>query len=386
MKNKREFGLIPTGSGIFGETPNIATRTVAFPWKKRFATAVFVLGLGSQSLVSAADASEEFQKLAAAKAQEALSRSETTVAGTDHWLFLAAELRHIGAGKFWGEAALKATRASNPDRADPLPAIVDFHRQLRQLDIELWIVPVPPKAVIYARKLGVEVPPVSAPTRLDSHHQVFYRALAAEGVTVIDFTEAFLAAQNTNGEPFYCRTDSHWSTPALRLVAEKLASQIKTRDWYAALPKSTFMTETKEAWIVGDLIRTRSGQTNANETVSLSSVKKSVTGPAAAVETSETSPVLLLGDSHNLIFHAGDDMHARGAGLPDQLAYELGFAVDLIAVRGSGATPARVSLLRKVRRDANYLRAKKVVVWCFAAREFTESDGWLKVPIVEPAK
>jgi hypothetical protein len=93
--------------------------------------------------------------------------------------------------------------------------------------------------------------------------------------------------------------------------------------------------------------------------------------------------VVLLGDSHTLVFHAGDDMHARGAGLPDQLAVELGTPVDLIGVRGSGATPARVNLLRRARANPDSLPKKKVIVWCFTAREFTESQGWSKVPIVK---
>ena len=75
-------------------------------------------------------------------------------------------------------------------------------------------------------------------------------------------------------------------------------------------------------------------------------------------------------------------MHARGAGLPDQLALELGFAVDLVAVRGSGATPARATLLRLARANPGYLAGKKLVIWCFGAREFTESSGWQKVPVI----
>ncbi len=54
-------------------------------------------------------------------------------------------------------------------------------------------------------------------------------------------------------------------------------------------------------------------------------------------------------------------------------------AVDLIGVRGSGATTTRISLLR--RRDN--LAGKKTVVWCLSFREFTESfDGWRKVPVI----
>ncbi len=118
------------------------------------------------------------------------------------------------------------------------------------------------------------------------------------------------------------------------------------------------------------------------ETLSLRFVGVKKNGVLQPLEPDRASPVLLLGDSHSLIFHAGGDMPARGAGLPDQLALELGFPVDLVAVRGSGATPARATLLRLARADPEYLAGKKLVVWCFGAREFTESTGWAKVPVV----
>ena len=98
-------------------------------------------------------------------------------------------------------------------------------------------------------------------------------------------------------------------------------------------------------------------------------------------EADVSSQVLVLGDSHVLVFHDGKDMYARGAGISDQLAFSLARSVDVIGVRGSGATPARLSLYRKAQRSAGYWSGKKVVVWCFAAREFTETDGWRVLPI-----
>ena len=100
----------------------------------------------------------------------------------------------------------------------------------------------------------------------------------------------------------------------------------------------------------------------------------------------KTSPVILLGDSHTLVFHSGQELHGTGAGLADQLAAELGIAVDVIGVRGSGATPARVNLLRRAKAEPAYLAGKKAVIWCFAAREFTESTGWSLVPFSSVAK
>ena len=52
---------------------------------------------------------------------------------------------------------------------------------------------------------------------------------------------------------------------------------------------------------------------------------------------------------------------------------------DLVAVRGSGATPSRINLLR--RRDN--LAGKKVVIWCMSVREFTEgAQGWRPLQIL----
>ena len=76
-------------------------------------------------------------------------------------------------------------------------------------------------------------------------------------------------------------------------------------------------------------------------------------------------------------------MHAAGAGLPDQLAFELGAPVDVLGVRGSGATPARVSLARRARANPNYLAEKKVIIWCFGARELTQADAWKIVPLAK---
>ena len=66
-----------------------------------------------------------------------------------------------------------------------------------------------------------------------------------------------------------------------------------------------------------------------------------------------------MGDSHCLVFHTGGDLQGTGAGLADQLAAELSAAVDVIGVRGSGATPARVNLLRRSKANPAYLGSKK---------------------------
>ncbi len=318
----------------------------------------------------AAVCAEEPAAALARVAAEAEAGGKSALAGKDGWLFLVAELRHLGAGRFWGAGAARASRASNADRADPLPAILDFRDQLAKAGIELLLVPVPPKAAVVPGAVpGIDAAPR---VRLDEVDAEFYALLRERGVPVIDLQAELAAAKP--GLPAFCKSDSHWSGVGIGAAAARIAERVKALPWYASLPKQRFSAEERETEIRGDLARMLGGA--SPETLPLRFVAAPGGGPVAP---SRESPLLLLGDSHTLVFHAGGDMHATGAGLADQLALELGFAVDLVGVRGSGATPARINLARR----PGGLAGKKLVVWCFGARELSEApQGWAKVPVV----
>jgi alginate O-acetyltransferase complex protein AlgJ len=328
------------------------------------------------------DAATAFREACAQKASTAADAM--AVAGTDGWLFLANELRHLGAGQFWGEKAAAVSKATKPAEADPLPAILDFKRQLDALNIELILVPVPPKAVIYPDRVTDTVAAPAegkAPARLDAVHQEFYKLLRDKGVNVLDLTDDFLANRLTEDGPVYCRQDTHWSGLACQLAAKRIAGILKQKDWYQGVAQTKFESKVSSMPISGDLWNSlKEGDRPERETLKL----RTISAPGGGVVPPDrNSPVILLGDSHNLVFQAGGDMHATGAGLADQLACELGFAVDLQAVRGSGATPARINLYRAGRAQPGYFTKKKAVVWCFTAREFTESQGWRLVPVAK---
>src|SRR5580658_7091359 len=87
----------------------------------------------------AADPGAALRDACAAKLSAA--PAATVVQGSDGWLFLPAELRHVSVGKFWGDDAAKVSKATNPENADPLPAILDFKRQLDAAGIDLILVP-----------------------------------------------------------------------------------------------------------------------------------------------------------------------------------------------------------------------------------------------------
>jgi alginate O-acetyltransferase complex protein AlgJ len=313
------------------------------------------------------DAWREYVSAQYAKADQA---GAGAIAGVSGWYFLTAELHFLSASQFWGEKAAAVSRATKPEAADPLPAIIDFQQQLKARGIELLLVPVPPKAALESAKLAPEGGYSCGDTMEPLAR--FYKLLEGSGVHVLDLSTTF--SQNEKETPMYCRTDTHWSGVGCELAASAITAQL------GLTPKgNAFEAEQKEVEIQGDMASLLPvGMAKPEpEKVRIMAVKAAGTG--AAVEPDAHSPVLLIGDSHTLVYH---DFLAEHAGLVDQLALKLGFAPDLIGTRGSGATAVRISLYRRSVKDPAYLRGKKVVVWCFTAREFTESaDGWPKLPV-----
>lgn len=297
------------------------------------------------------------------------------VEGVDGWLFFKEELEHIAAGPFWGENAIKVSRATKPEFADPIPAIVDFNNQLKALDIELLLVPIPPKAMIYPERLSADFGSEDS-EEIYKNYKEFFALLKTSGVEVIDVAPQLLKAKKEK-QP-YCVTDTHYSGEGLLVVAEQILQPIISKSWYSLLPQKEYGVAEKKVTIQGDLASMADPQKGPEE-ISLLFVTDKETN--SSVKMDGSSPVLLLGDSHTLVFSAGGDLHAKGAGLADHLTAGLGFPIDLLGVRGSGATPARIKLYQKAKRDKQYLAGKKVVVWCLTAREFTGSGGWRKVPV-----
>ncbi len=330
------------------------------------------------------DVLPRFHQTARTLAADAEAAGRTTVPGLDDWLFFGPELRHVSVGPFWGADAAAASRARQPEAVDPLAAILDFRAQLRELGVELILMPVPAKSVIYPDRLADELSDLSSPPRLDPDHIVFYTLLRQQGVELLDLTERFLQVRTHPRGPLYCRRDTHWSGVGCAVASAQLARALLSRSWYGAPPgDAPYVAHWRNVTINGDLEREASDGA-MGETLQLREIAiadGTDAGSLGAPEPDPNSPVILLGDSHNLVFHAGGDMHATGGGLPEQLAFELGFPVDVVAVRGSASTAARVNLLRRAQADPTYWDRKRIVIWTFSVREFTEGDGWPIIPI-----
>ena len=338
------------------------------------------LHAGWLELCSAADSpipavSDQFQQSLKTVMDKAEASPSMTISGVDGWLFLDKELRHLCAPRFWNE--IPAVEANSND---PLPAILDFKEQLDKAGIELLLVPVPTKAAIYPDKLmsGNPTPP-EVPADLVKNDRDFYKLLESRGIKVLDLTETFLNARNAGSPDLYCKSDTHWAPPGIQLASKTIAERFKDAPWVKTQPNVKTQAVDVPLTIHGDLASALVPPQTETEPLISRFIGLASSGGRAPLPNAKDSPIILLGDSHNLVFHSGGDMHAVGSGLSDQLSHELGFPLDVVAVMGSGATSARRNLAR---RKAT-LTGRRLLIWCFTSREFTQGQGWAKVPVIK---
>ena len=296
----------------------------------------------------------------AKKAMEQAAPNTITFKGQDGWLYSRNELSHLAAGPLAGGKVVEHSKATKKDNADPIPGITDFNDQLKEIGVKLIVVPVPPKA---------DAAPFGELKKGDAmvYLKPFYEELRAKGIEVLDLSDVFEKSE----KPVYCKQDAHWNPEGIKLAVDELVKLLK-------LDKGDkkFEVEDQKISIVGDLMLSLDKEAKPSEEITLHTFKGDV--------FSDASPVLLLGDSHTLIFSSGGDMLAEKSGLGENLAAALGMPVERIAVKGSAAAAVRTNLYRKAAKDAEWIKGKKFVIWCFSAREFTEStSGWPKVPVLK---
>ncbi len=324
--------------------------------------------LAVSATLPAQDRTLRFAEAAAAKVRQAPS-----VRGDDfEWYFPVKEVKHLATGRFWE----KPWEEVAANQADPVPGIVEFHGLLKERGIRLLLVPVPAKGSIHPGRL-VEGASAGDAAALAP----FLERIAAAGVEVLDLEPRFLeVCKNDPAALLYCRQDAHFSPAGAELVA-KLVAETAPLDG-ATAPGPFSVGEAGTLTFVGDQITGSEWEgVVPPETLPVHYVSA---GGRVGVTPDPTSPVLLLGDSHTLVFHEGraGGMHCAGAGVLDHLAVRYGLAPDLVGVRGSGLVQARKQLFYKAAAAPRYWDAKKLVVWLFSAREFTQStDKPVPIPL-----
>ena len=263
---------------------------------------------------------ERLRATCARLAAEASASGTSIVTGADGWYFAAGEVLAL---------------ADEGTGSEPtVDAIAEEAGRLRRDGVEVVVVPVPPKGIVYpdrlAPELGVPVPV----RRLDPPLESVYGQLRTRGVRVVDLTERFLRDRFHHEGPLYCRQDSHWSGVGCVVAAEVIATAIREMAILEAHPTQMYGL----AWFVtpirGDLWRLLS-QSPPPEEIRARGVIAPEDPLLAPVVRNGNTPIAVVGDTHALVFHGGEPYHARGAGVADQLAFEFRQPVALYADDGS---------------------------------------------------
>ena len=158
-------------------------------------------------------------------ANAATQRSTGTVIGLDGWYFSATELQHVGAASLAGPSV----------GDDSVSSVLTVKHQLDDAGIELLLVPVPPKSIIYPDRVSADLAiPIPVP-RLDAALEAVYTRLRNHGVNVLDLTDRFIRDRFHPEGPLYCRQDSHWSGTGCVVAADAIAEVVSQRSWAGLL-------------------------------------------------------------------------------------------------------------------------------------------------------
>lgn len=319
------------------------------------------------------------QKMVSAK----LKGTGEDVIGKEGWVVLTTELNYAASGPFWGEGGRKANPKAAPEAADPLPAILDFDRQLKAKGITLIFMPVPTRIVAYPEAiLGSEkLASFKQPPHLHTPEHEFMQLLRRNGIKVVELTPIFLASRRDPHGPLFIPSESHWTGGGIALATAELAKLIKPMPFYKSVPKQEFVVTWQEKEHFGHIykdIRDKAGlpERPRDRTWIRSCKLTTASGGKKMDWRNPQSPVVIIGDS-NIIWWRDQE-----SSLFHQLSADLGFPVDNLATTGGGATNTRLNFIRTAFAENDYLAGKKVVIWCFTSRSFYNSfDGWKLVPI-----
>lgn len=308
----------------------------------------------------------------AALATERILEQPSVRGDHEDWFFLVKELRHLGTGNFWE----KPWDEVAVNQADPIPYLLEFHNLLAERGVQLVLAPIPTKAATYPEYLIEGHEAGAGPSIIP-----FLERLEEAGLSVIDVeTELRNFAAMDSANPVFCRQDAHLSPMGIEVLTKCIAERCRSIVDEGA---SEFdVSKATALQISGDQVVESDWEGKIpQETLSIRYVSSR---GEKGIEPSPESEILVLGDSHTLVFHSGaaTGMHCKGGGIVDHLSYLLKEPVDLIGVRGSGMVQARKQLFYHATGHPEYWAGKKVVVWVFSIREFTQSrDRFIAIPL-----
>ena len=319
--------------------------------------------------------------------------NEQVLIGRQNWLHYAPDVDYATARGFldpalmrvraragdWGEAAV------NPD---PIRAIVGLRDELRALGVALIVVPTPVKTSVEPETLSARFAP-GADAVHNPSWPVFLRRLRENGVNYYDATPLLVARKRALG-PQYLRTDTHWTPAAMEAVAAALSAQIETLTRLSP-PLAGWNRGAQAVANRGDielLLKVDETPNYAAQRVEIHPIMRD----GALFRPQRGSEITLLGDSFSNMYSSRESFEiadsldrkgwGEGAGLAEQLAFDLKRPLDSLTNNAGGSHVTRERLAGEWRRNPRRFRNLKVVVWQFAARDLLIGD-WKLIPLAK---
>lgn len=288
--------------------------------------------------------------------------NEKVIIGRDGWLFYSGDCDYLMNPGFM-EPGRMHKRDLAGDHPDVVAAIKKFASELKARGIRLILLPVPGKPLIYGDKLGA-----GEGRKGNKSFDEFKKQVEAFGVTVLDFTDDFIAMRE-KGEESYLKTDTHWTPAAMQFAAKKTANAIGGAK---PSPETGTKIEISARGDIANMLKLPD--------VDVIFPKQNVQIIQYDVVQDRNSDILLLGDSFTNIYSLDAMGWGMRAGFAETLAHELGRPIDVIARNDAGAHATRDVLSSEFMRGRDRLKGKKVVVWEFAIRELAIGD-WTNSPL-----
>jgi alginate O-acetyltransferase complex protein AlgJ len=271
---------------------------------------------------------------------------------------------------------LAGTDGPVPLEPDPLPAILQFDRELKAAGIQLIVMPVPMKPSLRANGLYQHYPDNLSPPQNPSY-ETFLQSLRQEGVVVFDCSDALRSL----GEESFLKQDTHWTAAGMESAAAALAGRISSMNLLPEQEPAGYTRRPVEVANPGDvagLLRLPAGFKRYG--LERTDVHVVTAADRSSWTRSADADVLLLGDSFSNIYSMRSLNWGLSAGFAEQLSFFLQRPLDRIAFNDNGAYATRRELARRQAAGENPLAGKKVVIWEFASRELAQGD-WRKISL-----
>ncbi len=270
-------------------------------------------------------------------------------------------------------------------QSGPLITIIDFARQLEQLDVELLVAIVPPSSAVYPELISATAPltPSETPPLLDWRLRAFYAALAEAGVEVIDLLPPFLehrygeaieGAPGPGRELLFQGQDPHWTPHGAAVAAVHIIDRVRRYPWFEQVVAS----QGEAHWVESSTWYQEHGSI-AQRLLASGKIRQDLPEDrwrqiTVRIEGERWS----LNDRQSPIVLLGDSFSGPAYGFPDQLLKNLGFRVDSLVVAGGVPTAA----LKALRFRGDRLTGKRLVIWELTAYSLQAQDRWQPVDVI----